>query len=405
MNNLPIICKSGSATFKAALRVRVQAGTTVELFGTGFDFELGVYADLIEYVATIGTSDTCGLYITESVDLNIGAYAHAVAEIDYKTFGASPAVVTTLLEYPLPSLCLTRPAETGLPTLPTASVSLVTSGDPAISTPSGSESESPAVVSTSSPIITASTSTPGGIFQDGSSSPPSTTTFAVSASPTGFSNSTMTSAPVLTTSTVYTTEFITITSCASTILHCPASLTSEVIITSTKVLYTTVCPVGEIHPTTLPAFKPTISVSAETTTTAQGVITNTPIVVVSPLPLTPCATPIVETIYNPTFVNPTYIMPTATIFSVAHPNWNVTSAATSSPVVQIGGASTVTVVPTFAPTSSPSGVILSSSNATVAGSISTPKPTAPPPFSGAAGRSTAGSLFGMLVFVAGCVLL
>lgn len=70
--------------------MRVQAGTTVELFGTGFDFELGVYADLIEYVATIGTTDTCELSITESVDCNIGAFAHAVVELDYKTFGAAP---------------------------------------------------------------------------------------------------------------------------------------------------------------------------------------------------------------------------------------------------------------------------------------------------------------------------
>lgn len=47
MKNLPVTVTSGSAVFKAALRVRVQAGTTVEVFGTGFDFEAAVFADLM----------------------------------------------------------------------------------------------------------------------------------------------------------------------------------------------------------------------------------------------------------------------------------------------------------------------------------------------------------------------
>lgn len=412
MNNLPIICTSGSATFKAALRIRVQAGTTVDLFGTGFDFELGVYADLIEYVATIGTSDACELYITESVDLNIGAYAHAVVEIDYKTFGASPAIVTTLLEYPLPSLCLTRPAETGLPTLPTSSISVVTSGDLAISSSSVVDTQTPAAVPTSTVAVSTSltlpapSSTSGGIFQEGSSaaSTQPTTTFAVSASPTGYSNSTITFAPILTTSTVYATELINITSCSSTVLHCPASLASEVVITSTKILYTTICPVGEVQPATLPSFKPTV-VASEATSRTKAIPTNTPIVIVSPIPLTPCATPIVETIYTPTFINPTYAMPTATIFTVAHPNWNLPSAVTSSSAIQVQEASTIIVAPTAIPTSSPSGgLILPPANATTAGSVSTPKPTAPLPFSGASSRSITSSLFGMLLFVAACIL-
>ncbi|KAH6716008.1 hypothetical protein BKA61DRAFT_418113, partial [Leptodontidium sp. MPI-SDFR-AT-0119] len=106
-NALPVTITSGSATFKAALRVRVQAGTTVILFGTGFDFELGIFADLIEYQATISSTPACELSITEGLDVNIGAFAHAVGEINYSKFGASPALVTTILEVPLPSLCLT----------------------------------------------------------------------------------------------------------------------------------------------------------------------------------------------------------------------------------------------------------------------------------------------------------
>lgn len=394
VNHLPVTVTSGSATFKAALRVRIQAGTTVELFGTGFDFELGVYADLIEYVATIGASDTCELYITESVDVNIGAYAHAVVEIDYHTFGASPAVVTTLLDYPLPSLCLTRPVDTGIPALPTASLSLVTSGDAMISTPVAISTQS-AASSSSSPVIPSSTSsTPGGIFQQTTSSAP-TSTKDIYASPSGYANSTITSPPTLTTSTIISTDYITVTSCSSTILHCPASLASEIVITSTTILYTTVCPVGEVQPTTLPAtFTPTISLS-----TVKGFVSSKSTIIVSPIPLTPCATPITETIYTPTFVNPTYHLPTATVFAVPYPNWNITS--TPIPTL-VGGPSTVIVAPAYSPTSSPSGVISSPSNSTVVGSISPPKPTSSTLFTSAASRMEDNTLFSfVLLFGAG----
>lgn len=396
VNHLPIIVTSGSATFKAALRVRVQAGTTVELFGTGFDFELGVYADLIEYVATIGTSPACELYITESIDLNIGAYAHAVVEIDYHTFGASPAIVTTLLEYPLPSLCITRPVDTGLPSLPTTSVSVITSAGAAVSTSEAISTQS-AAASISSPAFPSSTSSsPGGVFQQTTISAPSTTGHPVSGSPSGYANSTITSPLSLTTSTVISTDFITVTSCSSAVLHCPGSLASEIIITSTKVLYTTVCPVGEIQPTTLPVtFKPSISTSS-----AQGVVSSKSTVLISPLPLTPCATPVTETLYTPTFVNPTYSIPTATVFTVPYPNWNVTTAgAASAPTVVVGGANTITAAPTHVPTYSPSGVIPSPSNSTIIGSVSPPKPTSPVPFTGAASRMKDNSVSGLVLLI------
>src|SRR5215469_679006 len=74
VNHLPVTVTSGSATFKAALRVQLQMGTTVELFGTGFDFELGVFANLIEYVATLSSTDSCKISITEGLDVSIGAF-------------------------------------------------------------------------------------------------------------------------------------------------------------------------------------------------------------------------------------------------------------------------------------------------------------------------------------------
>ena len=55
------------------------------------------------------------------------------------------------------------------------------------------------------------------------------------------------SAQNLTTSVVYSTDLITITSCAATVTNCPAHpelATEERIITSVVVAYTTVCPIS-----------------------------------------------------------------------------------------------------------------------------------------------------------------
>ncbi|KAH9211445.1 hypothetical protein DL95DRAFT_277326, partial [Leptodontidium sp. 2 PMI_412] len=244
-NALPVTITSGSATFKAALRVRVQAGTTVILFGTGFDFELGIFADLIEYQATISSTPACELSITEGLDVNIGAFAHAVGEINYSKFGASPALVTTILEVPLPSLCLTRPAATSVLALPTDSAAILTDTVPSLPSIAASLSTGPLATNVAS--TPTNTSTGGLFFQASSPAPspvatPSSITSGILFTPPS-TNSTITSAPALTTSTVYTTEIVTLTSCADTVLHCPASLTTEVIITSTRILYTTICPV------------------------------------------------------------------------------------------------------------------------------------------------------------------
>jgi hypothetical protein len=403
VDHLPIICTSGSATFKAALRVRVQAGTTVELFGTGFDFELGVYADLIEYVATIGTTDTCELSITESVDVNIGAFAHAVLELDYKTFGASPAVVTTVLDLPLPSLCITRPVDTSLPAFPTATATLVGTPIPmsdsypsataaapsAASTGAiffqGSSSYVPSESATASGSAMASGSVvASGSYAASSSSAASGSESVSYPSPTAYANGTVTSAASLTTSTVYTTDLITITSCTATVLHCPASLTSEIIITSTRVLYTTVCPVGQTQPT----FTPTAS------STSKSRPVNTASIIVSPIPLTPCATPVISTIYTPTFVNPTYTIPTATSFTVPYPNWNATStscstgqAAPTTSSVVVGGSSTITVAPVYSPSSAPIKAIPAANSTVLATGSVKSQPTGPVTFTGGATRS------------------
>ncbi|KAE9370800.1 hypothetical protein N431DRAFT_379518 [Stipitochalara longipes BDJ] len=385
-NSLPIICTSGSATFKAAVRVRLQAGTTVAVFGTGFDFSLGVYADLIEYVATLETTPVCELEITELLDVNVGAYAHAVVELDYLTLGVSPAVVTTLLDIPLPSLCVTRPYGSSLPAFPTSAplsvISTTVSSQPT-KTPIPSSAYASATstggifLEGSTSSIAAATSAPanstlilktGSLNATSTGTAPAASTYALN---TGSSNvtSTITSSASLITSTVWTTEYITVTSCSSTVLHCPASAASEIILTSTSILYTTVCPYGAILPTTLP-------VSNLSQSIAPQLIINTELV--SPLPLTPATNNVVSTVYIPTFVNPTYTIPTATSFPVAYPNWSA-NLGTATVVAQ------VVATPITAP--SPSGVPIGAGNGTVVGTAKVTPTSAP--FTGAGGKENA----------------
>jgi hypothetical protein len=234
VEQLPAVVISGSATFDAALRVRVQVGTTIELFGVGFDIEMAAYADLIEYRASIGSTKACEVLITESVDIAIGAYAHAVVEIDYTTFGVSPTAVTTIYDLALPSYCLTH---------------------------------------TSSSATSTVTSTASIAARDANLA--------------------------LTTSTIYATNTMTAIECKSALLHCPPDLATEVVVTNTEILFTTVFPVGEMQMAVAPA------------TTSVAVVINTPEILKSPIELTPLATPVVSTIFAPTFADITWAMPTA----------------------------------------------------------------------------------------------
>jgi hypothetical protein len=75
---LPVTVISGHATFKADLRLRVQAGAEASLpfFDIGAGAVVGIYANLIEFVAVVDETPTCPLETEIWWDLNVGAYAH-----------------------------------------------------------------------------------------------------------------------------------------------------------------------------------------------------------------------------------------------------------------------------------------------------------------------------------------
>jgi hypothetical protein len=76
--SLPVTVVSGTATFKADLRLRVQAGAeaSLDIFGIGAGAVIGIYANIIEFVAVIDKTPTCPLETEIWWDLNVGAYAH-----------------------------------------------------------------------------------------------------------------------------------------------------------------------------------------------------------------------------------------------------------------------------------------------------------------------------------------
>lgn len=400
VTGIPIVFKDGKACVSALLRVKLQAGVSLEVFGTGFSFESGVFFDPLQYKACVVAqpSASCPIQITEDFFEEIGAFARAVADLDFAKLSVGPTAASTFFTGALPSTCLLSGASssTGTTVLSTTAApaktssaasavkSSATSATGAKSTatvtskaPSSnasatvlSTSVKGAVVSSSVPV-SASSKTDGvfvetssisgvisvskvGTASAGNHPQPSgtgkygnVTTFAKSVTiPTAlptFSTDTVeitkvytitscaptvtdcparigqltteiitssaigassaagvVSSPAptaagsdLTTRTIYSTTTNTITSCLTNVIHCPASMTSEIVQTKTIVAYTTVCPVAQSEfPSALPS-------AAQVSAANAAAVTSTPIIVqtmtVNPVPLTPLATPIVTT--------------------------------------------------------------------------------------------------------------
>ncbi|MCJ1477629.1 hypothetical protein MMC13_006302 [Lambiella insularis] len=100
------------------------------------------------------------------------------------------------------------------------------------------------------------------------------------------------SAQNYTTSVVYTTQEITITSCASTVVSCPAE--SIIVTTSTAIAYTTICPVTA---TQVPTAAAPVITSSAAAAPAPTTYANSTTILYSPCPsnATVSSTPIMVT--------------------------------------------------------------------------------------------------------------
>ncbi|KAH8910316.1 hypothetical protein BR93DRAFT_957275 [Coniochaeta sp. PMI_546] len=334
--SLPVTVKAGRATFKADLRLRVQCGAEAEILGIGAGAELGIYANIIEFVAVLDSTPTCALQSTEWWDLNVGAFAHFDVVVDYTTIGAIPTVSTTLLSAPTFTQCWLEiggsPAETGGYLTQTATtISVSTSGS---TTTLSATVTSPAETgySEASTKITVPSITSGPSLSESGSSSSSSFKFPLT------NSSTAAGGDDLVTSTVYTTTVFTVTSCAASVVNCPASYQKEVLVTQTIDVYTTVCPATAIvtQPSSISSAAPSASTtsSGETSTATVHIITDVVVLV-------PCASPVIETFVPASTIIPVTVhQVTATVYAVAPYSSSSSSSsqtAAASPFVGGGG--------------------------------------------------------------------
>ncbi|KAH8204252.1 hypothetical protein TruAng_001538 [Truncatella angustata] len=239
VKTLPIEVRIGCARVQADLRVRIQAGVVaavdiddlindliplgIDLPDIGVGLELGVYANLVEYVGLFCDTPSCPL-AKESYGLNVGVVAGLDVEVeDLLDLTLAPTVSVALLTLPTTTHC-SQSGGTAVATLPPKiGVPLVsgTASVPATSTSnSGHESglAGPSKAGSKSGTVTVSANGPTGT---------ATTTYGSE----------------LVTSTVKSTAYYTITSCAASVANCPASYQSEQTVVKTIDVYTTVCPI------------------------------------------------------------------------------------------------------------------------------------------------------------------
>ncbi|KAK0722988.1 hypothetical protein B0T26DRAFT_811572 [Lasiosphaeria miniovina] len=290
--SLPVTVRAGSATFKADLRLRVQCGaeTDIAVFGIGAGAELGIYANLIEFVAVLESTPTCLLQSREWWDLNVGAFAHLDIVVDYKTIGA------------IPTCWVARSAaQSGSP--PSVSVSLgVPSGIPASSAASSSREDGASTSgSTAVHVPTIAPSAPATLPSSLSLLTPSVVPGSVPSNSGSGSGS---------------GDVVTSTVCAATVPNCPASLQSEIIVTKTAAVVDSAS-----TPTTI------------ITPAAQG--TATVVVITDVTVLVPCATPVVETFIPPSSCATSVVSQKVTVEAAAVV---VTPAASSSSSAAAGAA-------------------------------------------------------------------
>ncbi|EFX05274.1 hypothetical protein CMQ_3343 [Grosmannia clavigera kw1407] len=336
---IPITVSSGDATFKADLRLRVEAGASVDILGAGLDAELGIYANILEFIVEAQNTPACDVMLSETWDINAGAFLDADVVINYSSFGAVPTISTTLYQGPTATQCIRTTSSAT--TITTASASASASSKSHVHT-NATATATAAVVdavrlvvgahansansfsanvnasgsSIAFPPVTASMLS-GVAFPSVTASSPASSAVSVGGLKPLFANTTasvaaysgsMAAAAAATTvalgsngttltSTIFATSTYTITSCAASVVNCPASLQNKIIITDVVTKTVAICP--EASTTIMLSSSKSVPVAKTTTASAS---TSTVTAVTAVYVLVPLETPIVATFTAPTSV-------------------------------------------------------------------------------------------------------
>ncbi|KAK6083412.1 hypothetical protein SCUP234_03762 [Seiridium cupressi] len=345
VKTLPIEVRIGCARLQADLRIRVQAGIAAEvdlddLLPLGLDIpeigagvELGVYANLVEYVGFFCDTPSCPLS-KESYGLNVGVAAELDVEVeDLISLSLAPTVSVALLTLPTATHCSQSGGHT-VSTLPHPGTGSTATGG--------------------LPSASASASFPGHAGHgatDSYSVGPSVTGSATASYGSGKATSsndaatgsiTATSGVDLVTSTVLSTTVYTITSCAASVANCPASYQSSQTVVKT-IDYTTVCPVSA-----------SVTAPASYSTSAAPKPTSSDVTVVTDVTtLVPCSS--TATFTPPANVTPYPSKPTSAVSpSATYPAGGETGSKTFSVSIPTSMVSKPTTYPTVS-ASSPTG--------------------------------------------------
>ncbi|KAL2061458.1 hypothetical protein VTL71DRAFT_6835 [Oculimacula yallundae] len=116
-NSIPVHIIAGSACISASLRFSVRAGFQIDADGSGAGLEAGVFFDAPGYKACLQKTPQCGVMLTQSLFVDVGVYAKAVLEVNYKSLSAGPTKIHTLMSKALPSTCVQTNAPPPGPTL------------------------------------------------------------------------------------------------------------------------------------------------------------------------------------------------------------------------------------------------------------------------------------------------
>jgi hypothetical protein len=346
---------SAEVALQLGLRLRTEIDLEAELEIPALEIEAGakiaIWVSLFDYTAVLIGTDSCAISVAEAIALTLGLEVELNVEIgDILDLSLAPSLTITLATAAKAENCLPNRGQPG--------IFLESHQDTDSSTATAtSSSESPSGSSSgdsSDGFSNGSSNGSSNDSSDGSSGSSSVTetsdTFVhFTSTPTaGHGNVTAPRPTGDVTSTVHSTHVYTITSCAASVVNCPARYTQKVV-TSTVVSTTYVCPATQSG-----AVPATTSVSpSKSTPVPVSTITETLTTIV------PCKERTTSTFHPPTNSPPA---PTVTIVdrttvcpetSKTHPSTVISQPTSGFQVV-------TTAVPTSKTPGVPSSAVPSS---------------------------------------------